>query len=126
MNYLLDTHALVWALREPGRLGKRARHALGDRKQEVFASAASAWEIALKVGYGKIRFPLDNLPEALVEAGFLELPITVAHALGVKELPLHHRDPFDRLLIAQALAEDLVLITKDEALAAYEIQTLWD
>ncbi|MBI5510860.1 MAG: type II toxin-antitoxin system VapC family toxin [Deltaproteobacteria bacterium] len=126
MNYLLDTHALIWALQEPKKLGKGARGALESGQNVVWVSAASAWEIAIKAGYGKIRFPLAALPEALGDAGFVELAVNLRHTIVVKDLPPIHRDPFDRLLVAQALEEGLVLITHDEALSAYQVRTLWD
>ena len=126
MNYLFDTHALLWAISDPPKLGKAVRRVLEGRGHVFYASAASAWEIAIKVGLGKLDFPIDDLAAALSDAQFAELPITLAHAVGVRSLPPHHLDPFDRLLVAQALAEGLVRITRDEALAAYKVSTLWD
>jgi PIN domain nuclease of toxin-antitoxin system len=121
---LLDTHALIWALSDPDRLSDTARNAIEDPKNEIYVSAVSAWEIGIKAGLGKIEFPLDDLPSSMVDAGFSELPVSVRHAIAVKELPQHHRDPFDRLLIAQALQEGLVVVTRDSQLAAYPVKTL--
>ncbi len=125
MRALLDTHALIWALSRPARLGKGARRVIESGHNEVFASAASAWEIGIKAGLGKISFPLDDLPAALAATGITELPVTARHAIAVKDLPPLHRDPFDRMLVAQARVEELVLISEDEALAAYRVATLW-
>ena len=91
--------------------------------EEVFVSAVSAWEIAIKRGAGKLKTP-DDLEVQLAAAGFLPLPITLAHAAAVEHLPMHHRDPFDRMLVAQAHLEHLTLVTRDAALAAYGIDVL--
>jgi PIN domain nuclease of toxin-antitoxin system len=124
VRYLLDTHILVWALSEPAKLAEAARKAIEDSSNEVYASAASAWEIGIKAGLGKIDFPLDDLADAIADAGLVELPVSVRHGAAVKDLPLHHRDRFDRLLIAQAMKEGLALVTRDHQLTVYPIQTV--
>lgn len=126
MRLLLDTHALVWSLLEPERIPARLRATLIDPGHTVYVSAASIWEVAIKAGLGKLAFPLDRLEAITDEAGFSELPVTSAHALEVRHLPLHHRDPFDRLLIAQAQHERLTLVTRDPDVRRYPVDTLWN
>lgn len=126
MRILLDTHALVWALSDPMRLPQAIRATIEAASNTVYASAASAWEIAIKAALGKIDFPIDDLPAALTETGFLELPVTIAHASTVKALPHHHRDPFDRMLAAQCKTEGLVLVSRDPVFGLYQIKTIWD
>jgi PIN domain nuclease of toxin-antitoxin system len=125
VNLLLDTHALLWALAGDPRLGPAAVAAIADRANAVYASAASAWEMAIKVGLGKLDVPPDIgawLPDELRASGIAPLAVTVEHAAGVEELPRHHADPFDRLLIAQAIAENLVIVTVDRQLAHYGVR----
>ncbi len=121
MRILLDTHILMWALIEPNRLPPIIRSKLEDPSHEVIFSVASIWEIAIKAGLGKsdFRVALDEIVETAHESGFVELPINVRAALRVQTLPHHHRDPFDRLLVAQAMCEPAVLYTADPQLAAY-------
>ena len=120
MRLLLDTHILLWALGEPARLPRTAREAILDRGNEVLFSAASIWEIAIKSQLGRADFGAS--PEAIarsaMESGFDERPSLVARALTAR-LPGHHRDPFDRLLIAQAMTEPARLLTVDSALRPY-------
>jgi PIN domain nuclease of toxin-antitoxin system len=123
VRLLLDTHTLLWTLDDDARLRRQARDAIVDPENEVLASAASAWEIAVKSALGKIR-PLPGLGDALREQRFAELPVSIDHALCVAELPLHHRDPFDRLLVAQAQLEGLTIVTRDERIARYGVATL--
>ncbi|MBA3553379.1 MAG: type II toxin-antitoxin system VapC family toxin [Gemmatimonadales bacterium] len=121
MRLLLDTHVLIcWD--EGRRLSAPARRAITDA-DEVFVSAASAWEVATKVGLGRLR-PTRTVEDAVGESGFVELPVTFQHASRVAFLPLHHRDPFDRLLAAQAEVEGLTLVTRDPAFEPYEIDLL--
>ncbi len=121
MRVLLDTHILIWALIEPDRLPSVIRSQLEDPSHEVIFSVASVWEIAIKAGLGKSDFRIApvEIVEAARESGFVELPINVRAALRVQTLPHHHRDPFDRLLVAQAMCEPAVLYTADPRLAAY-------
>jgi PIN domain nuclease of toxin-antitoxin system len=125
VRLLLDTHTLIWALDDPHRLPAKVRGAL-DAGVAVFISAASTWEIAIKVAVGRLVFPIDELPQTLVDAAFQELPVSIAHSLGAASLPLLHRDPFDRLLITQARHERLTLVTRDPDIRRYPVDTLWD
>ena len=118
---LLDTHALLWWLADDARLGRSARRAIADN--ETFASAVSGWEIAIKRALGKLQAPGDL--EGHVEAeGFKPLPITFRHTERLDALPRLHDDPFDRLLVAQARTEGLVLVTNDARIRRYDVQTL--
>jgi len=121
MKLLLDTHILIWWL-DPAisKLSKAAHAAISDSQNLVFVSAATAWEITIKKALGKLDAP-DNLEEELAKHRFQPLPITISHALAVGELPRHHNDPFDRILVAQAKVEDLTLVTRDENLTKYDI-----
>ena len=112
MRLLLDTHALLWWLADDAALAQAARAAIADGGNEVFVSAASAWEIAIKHELGKLDVPQD-LTEAIDSAAFTGLPITIEHARLAGALSPHHRDPFDRMLIAQAQAESLTIVTRD-------------
>jgi PIN domain nuclease of toxin-antitoxin system len=118
MRLLLDTQVFIWAVTGGRALKTSARRAMEDADQ-VFVSAASIWEIAIKARLGKIDADLGELVRAIESSGFHELPVRSAHAAAVAELPLHHADPFDRLLVAQAMAEPLKLLTADRVLAEY-------
>lgn len=124
MRLLLDTHVLLWALGQPSKLRPAVRAALVDADNDVLVSAASTWEIAIKAALGKLRADLAEIASAAAATGFTELGITVAHTLRVRTLPAHHRDPFDRMLVAQAACEGLTLVTNDRALAAYGVPLL--
>lgn len=121
MKWLLDTHLLLWAAGEPERLSAEAQMLLNDPAHELIFSAASLWEIAIKHGLGRADFRVDSrlLRRGLLDHGYHELPITSAHAVAVEALPPLHKDPFDRLLIAQALVEGIMLLTADERVAQY-------
>lgn len=121
--YLLDTHALLWWLGDPSQLSDQARTVIADPEHRILLSAASAWEMSIKQRLGRLDFP-PNLEEVLEKDQIEPLPITIAHALGVGSLPMHHQDPFDRMLIAQAKHEQLILITRDAQIEQYEVQTL--
>ncbi len=121
MRLLLDTHVLIW-WDEGRRLVPEARLAI-EEAAEVFVSAASAWEIAIKIALGRLR-PSRTIEEAAADSGFIELPITFRHASRVGTLALHHRDPFDRLLAAQADVEGLTLVTRDPAFEPYGVEVL--
>ncbi len=123
MNLLLDTHVLLWALGQPEHLDGTAREAIRDARNRVVVSAASAWEIAIKRKLGKLRFEAD-LGAVLDEVGFDALSIGFEHARVAGELPGVHRDPFDRMLVAQAQIEALTLVTRDAVFARYEVATL--
>jgi len=121
VNLLLDTHVLIW-WDEGRKLGLEARRAIAEA-EAVYVSAASAWEVAIKIGLGRLR-PRRTIEEAAQESGFLELPVTFRHAEHVAFLPTHHRDPFDRLLIAQAELEELALVTRDPVFGQYRVKTI--
>ena len=123
MRLLLDTNVLLHALGNPETLSDAARAALSDEATEVFVSAASFWEVAIKRALGKLDAPPTLIAPA-EEAGFALLPITAAHAERAGALPPVHRDPFDRMLVAQALEEGCVLVTMDEALASCPVAVL--
>ncbi len=118
MRLLLDTHVALWAMQGSRALSVRARRFLRDATA-VHVSAASLWEIAIKSSLGKIDIDIDVFASKLSEAGFLPLPVTWAHAAQSRKLPRLHRDPFDRMLVAQAICEPLRLLTHDAALARY-------
>ena len=117
MRLLLDTHLLLWALGAPSKLPTRARSLVA--KGDVYVSAASIWEISIKSALGTLTADPREVLAALGPAGFIELPINGEHAARVLDLPPIHRDPFDRLLVAQALAEPMRLVTNDAVLAGY-------
>lgn len=121
MNLLLDTHVLLWAAAQPSRLSKAARRMLGSEQNRLFFSAVSLWEIAIKRTLGRKDFRVDprQLRRGLLEHGYSELALTGEHAVAIDRLPDVHKDPFDRMLIAQAEAEGFVLLTADEELEAY-------
>ena len=121
MSLLLDTHVLLWASAAPDRLPSGARQMIEDTSEPVFYSAASIWEVAIKSGLGRADFRVDPrlLRRALLENGYEELAVTGTHAAAVDQLPLIHRDPFDRLLVAQAQTEALRLLTADERVVRY-------
>ncbi|MBS3965754.1 MAG: type II toxin-antitoxin system VapC family toxin [Truepera sp.] len=123
MNLLLDTHALIWVFSRNARLSKGAADAIRDGSNLVFVSAATAWEIAIKKALGKLKVPGDY-QAGLKRYRFTPLDITSEHALAVEYLPPHHSDPFDRLLVAQAQLEKLILVTADPRLKAYGIAVL--
>ena len=122
--YLLDTHVILWWLgNEVSRFSGKILLEIQEGGEPVFVSAASAWEIAIKKGLGKLNSP-DDFDEVVRKNRFLTLPISLEHAWSVIGLPRHHNDPFDRLLIAQALAEKLTLITADKKIQAYPVRWL--
>lgn len=118
MRLLVDTHLLIWWLAGKS-IPARAAELIRDPGNQIYASAVSVWEVAIKVSLGKIRINPDEFIAALREGGFQELAVTGRHAARVAQLPKHHRDPFDRLLVAQSLAEAMLLLTQDQPLAAY-------
>lgn len=121
---LLDTHALVWSLEDSDELSSRARSVIEDTGNVVLASVASALEISIKKMLGKLCAP-DDLEDALDAAGFAKRTITFADAERLASLPLHHRDPFDRLLIAQALVDGTSIVTRDPRFASYAVPVIW-
>lgn len=119
MRLLLDTHLLLWWLADDPKLPPRAATLIADSTNAIFASAASVWEAAIKAGLGRLTVDASELEPAIRASGFQPLPVSLAHAAAVATLPPHHRDPFDRLLVAQSRVEGLVLLTRDGTLAAY-------
>jgi len=128
MRVLLDTHAFLWWIVDDPRLSDRARELIGDGQNELLLSSASGWEIAIKARLGRLDLPEDMesfIVEQMAVNSVYGLPIRMSHALHVHRLPDHHRDPFDRLLIAQAQLEDLPILTADPQIARYGIRTVW-
>jgi|SRR5215469_3503353 len=128
MSYLLDTSVFLWALSSPERLNHDARELLSNDRDELFFSSASAWEISVKYAIGKVALPTTPghcVPALLQRWGIRPLDITHAHALAVLELPLHHADPFDRLLVAQTTLEGMTLVTADRAFEKYGVKLFW-
>lgn len=121
MKLLLDTHLLLWAANEPKRLPKAARVLIEDAENELLFSAASIWEITIKSSLGREDFRVDArlLRRGLLDNGYIELPITSEHAVNVDHLPSTHKDPFDRILVAQATVEGITLLTNDRKLVDY-------
>ena len=122
-GYLLDTHVILRWLSDQKKLSAAARSAIADGAHPVYLSSAAAWEMAIKKSLGRLDYP-SNLEEVLAEDEIEVLPIKLAHALAVADLPIHHHDPFDRMQIAQARIERLVLVTQDSILAKYDVETL--
>ena len=121
MRLLLDTHVLIW-WDEGAALSKRAADAI-RRAEQVYVSAVSGWEIAIKASLGRIESS-RSVTDATRESGFEELPVRLAHAEALQDLPVVHKDPFDRLLVAQARAEGLTLVTRDRAIEGYEVRVI--
>lgn len=121
MNILLDTHLFLWCSSDPGRLPDRARSLILDPVSRIHVSVASVWEIAIKQSIGRLEidFDLAALDEILPQNGFFSLSVEIRHAALVQRLPFHHKDPFDRILVAQALCEPMYLLTSDPLLAPY-------
>jgi PIN domain nuclease of toxin-antitoxin system len=117
VRILLDTHLLLWALSRPSKLSSGGRNLIEDG--EIYVSAASIWEISIKQALGKLEADPREVAAAVEPAGFFHLPITSAHAVKISELPSVHKDPFDRILVAQALLEPMILLTNDEILRGY-------
>ena len=123
MRLLLDSHVVLWSLRSPERLPTEVVAVITDPGNSVDVSVASLWELAIKQSIGKLTVDGD-LREHLSLQSFSELPVLGEHAIAVRELPIHHRDPFDRLLIAQARCEGLTIVTNDRVFAAYDVPIL--
>lgn len=123
MKLLLDANAFIWAYARPTELSSAARRALTDVANDRLVSMASLWEIAIKMSIGKLDFA-ENLAQALDDIAATSLPITLVHVARVRSLPFHHRDPFDRMMIAQAMEEGLTIVTRDRRVAAYGVPVL--
>lgn len=127
MKVLLDTHALIWWFEGSPKLSKRASSVLGSPSNAIFISAVVGWELAIKVQVGKFHTPslVQDLDGIIQREGFAELGISLEHAVRAGLLPMHHRDPFDRLLVAQAQALNVPIVTADAAFDHYGVQRLW-
>lgn len=121
MKFLLDTHLLLWTAGDPKRLSAKARKLINEPTSELFFSAASLWEIAIKRGLGRDDFKVDArlLRRGLLDNGYSELPIGSEHGVAIDSLPAIHKDPFDRMLVAQAMVEGITLLTSDAVVAQY-------
>jgi PIN domain nuclease of toxin-antitoxin system len=124
VKLLLDTHAALWWLADDARVSSDAERELSDDTNRVLLSATVVWEVAIKRSLGKLKAPAD-LAATLVGAGAQPLPITLDHAAAVESLPWHHRDPFDRLLVAQALIEGAAIVSQDNGLRQYGVPLVW-
>lgn len=128
MKILLDTCTFMWAISEPSRLSALAVEAIADSNNEVFLSAVSCWEIGIQVGLKRLKFSdslLIYIPRERTRHGILSLPLDEEAAISVEKLPPIHRDPFDRMLIAQAMNQSLILLTPDSEIAKYPVKVLW-
>jgi len=128
VKYLLDTHVFLWLVGDSSRVDAKVRERLADTRDELLVSAASAWELAIKHGSGRLELPgppATYVPSRVQAIGASSLPVELGDALAVADLPPHHADPFDRLLVAQAQRRELVLVTADRALSPYDVQLLW-
>jgi PIN domain nuclease of toxin-antitoxin system len=128
VRVLLDTHAFLWWILDEPRLSDRAREIIADGHNDLFFSAASGWEVAIKAGLGRLEVPGDLerfMREQLSRNAIRVLPVHLRHALGVYALPEHHSDPFDRLLVAQASLEKLPLLSADPQIARYPVRVVW-
>ncbi len=127
MRLLLDTHVWLWMQAEPEKLGSQARALIEDAGNELLFSAASVWEIAIKVGVGKLQLPepvSTYVPSRMQSSGVSALAVSHAHAAAVADLPRHHRDPFDRLLVVQAMSESVPILSSDAQLDAYDSERI--
>lgn len=120
---VLDSHVFLWWRSEPDRLTAEARKAIASA-DIVFVSVVTAWELAIKTALGRLRLP-ESVEAGVVASNFEKLGLTFTHTEAVATLPQHHRDPFDRMLVAQAITENLVLVSRDRALEAYEARIIW-
>ena len=128
MKILIDTQCWLWWFFAPDRLNARAQEIIAERRDAIYLSAASSWEIAIKAGLGKLELPEPPsryVPSRLADEGMAALPVEHAHALGVADLPPFHDDPFDRLLVSQARHERAALMTADPQILRYDIETVW-
>ena len=128
MRLLLDTHAFLWFIGGDERLSAKAKEAIADLENEVFLSVASLWEIAVKINVGKLKLPRpfgELIPEQLMQNEIAILRFELSHMTRYVDLPLHHRDPFDRLIVVQSQMEEMPLVSKDETFGSYDVDLLW-
>ena len=128
MRILIDTHAFLWLLTDDGRLSERAREVFLDTKNKIYLSAASLWEITIKLSLGKLKLKkawMETIQTEMKRNLIIWLPIEMPHCEQVTKLPFHHRDPFDRMLIAQAMVEGMHVLTNDTDFSEYSIKSIW-
>lgn len=127
MNYILDTHTIIWFLNGDDKLSDKSKEIIENQENVKFVSIASIWEIAIKISLDKFKFDkgFKKFLDMIVNNGFDIIPITFDHAMTVSTLEFIHRDPFDRLIISQALTDNLTVITKDESFQKYNVKTTW-
>ncbi len=127
MNYLLDTHTLIWFLNGEENLSDKSKEAIENPENSNFISIASIWELAIKISLDKFKFEkgFKKFLELIDENGFEVIPVSFEHAIRLSRLEFIHRDPFDRLIVVQAMTDNLTVITRDENMTKYEIKTLW-
>lgn len=128
MRLLLDTHCWLWLVADPERIRRGVVEMLVAEGTDVYISAATAWEVVIKHALGKLSLPIppaEYIPSRMAALGHLSLPIEQRHTLQVAGLPLHHKDPFDRILVAQAQVEDIQLVTADRLMAPYDVRVIW-
>ncbi len=123
MKFLLDTHTLIWWLANDVTLSEKAKTVIANPDNLIFISAASVWEIAIKKQIGKLNIP-DDLEIQIEQNDFQPLPINISHAAYIEKLPLHHKDPFDRIIIAQAICEKMKIITRDQKFDSYQVDII--
>jgi PIN domain nuclease of toxin-antitoxin system len=124
VKFLLDTHALLWWLADDDQLGGAAREAVADPANDILISIVSLWEIVVKVRIGKLQADIEEIIGAVQREGFTVLDVGMAHLVALAGLPMHHRDPFDHLLIAQAITEDATFMSEDRNAARYPVRTV--
>ncbi len=125
MNYLLDTHTFLWWVNNDKQLSSTSESIIREGSNRIFISLASQWEIGIKTSINRLEFPMDQLESTIDHNGFEDLAITSRHIIETTQLPMHHRDPFDRMLIAQARIESLTLISKDTLFPNYDVALIW-
>jgi PIN domain nuclease of toxin-antitoxin system len=128
MKYLLDTVAWLWSVHSDERLGREARAILENGKEEIYLAAATSWELSIKMRLGKLNFPgppAQIVPAFMAKQGLLPLAVNHIHATKVYDLPSHHSDPFDRMIIAQAIVEEMTVLTSDRIFEKYPIHVVW-
>lgn len=128
MPYLLDTHTFLWFASDDVNLSKTAKNIIEDFENDIYLSSASVWELIIKIWLGKLKLKKDAgqfIAENIVQYGFIPLSINIPHAIEVSKLPEIHRDPFDRILIAQSVVENIGIITSDKFINKYDVKTIW-
>jgi len=128
VKYLLDTGVWFWSISAVEKINQAGRQVLENGQEEIYLSAVTAWEVSIKMALGKLRLPAaaaECIPAFMAKQGLRSLPVTQTHAIAIYDLAPHHRDPFDRLIIAQAIAEEMCILTADRAFEKYPVEVLW-